>query len=218
MKSYLINLSSRPDRLEQATNELKRVGIEAERFEAFTADQAGGNRMLAFNKSQYHCIKKGVEDAMVGGYDSFAVFEDDVVFADQWPLIAEAINELPDTFDMLSLGCNIIGMSTTEWQMPTKYSDRLAVLHNAWQTHAIVWSLDGARQVIELFQYHNDEFAVEGLMIFDEWLRNMVYPLECSFVMNPMVAYQRPDFSDLNQAPSDYTSCFTEGNRYLQSL
>jgi GR25 family glycosyltransferase involved in LPS biosynthesis len=215
MKSYLINLASRPDRLAQATEELSRVGIEFERFEAFTPDQAGGNRPLAFNKSQYYCIKKAVEE----GHERFAVFEDDVAFTDMTGgIITDAINQIPEDFDLAHLGCNIIGMSTTEWTMPQKISERIALLHNCWQTHAIIWSKQGAESFLDLFPFYKDEYAVEGLMIFDEWLRQNVYPLEKSFVMRPMVAYQRPDFSDLNQAQSDYTSCFELGNKYLRAI
>lgn len=226
MKSYLINLATRPDRLALATEELNKIGITPERFEAYTADQAGGNRPLAFNKSQYYCIKKAVEE----GHKVFAVFEDDVCFTDgAAKVIADAVHELPIDFDCLHLGCNPIGMSTTEWKMPEEVSyinsdrdeicqNNIARLYNCWQTHAIVWSRDGAKFVIDHFPFWKDEYAVEGLMIFDEWLRVNMYIGGKSFVSRPMVAYQRPDFSDLNQAPSDYTSCFELGNKYLMEL
>lgn len=212
MKSYLINLASRPDRLENATKELAKVGIEAERFEAYTGD----NRCLAFNKSQYYCIKKAVEE----GHERFAIFEDDVAFVDgAKEMIHRVLTQLNPDFCLLHLGCNIIGMSTTVWKMPNWHTDRLAVLYNCWQTHAIIWNIDGARKFLKEFKYYTDEYEKEGLVIFDEWLRVNMYPTEPSFVMRPMVAYQRPDTSDIwGGQHSDYTSCFHEGNKYLMSL
>jgi GR25 family glycosyltransferase involved in LPS biosynthesis len=213
MHSYLINLASRPDRLEKATAELNRIGIEAERFEAYTGD----NRPLAFNKSQYYCIKKAVE----AGHATFAIFEDDVAFTENAAeLITDAMCEIPDSLSVLHLGCNIIGMSTTQWRMPHKYSEHLAFLYNCWQTHAIVWSKPAAEYVLNNFPYYTDEYEKEGLTIFDEWLRVNLYNKFPCFVMRPMVAYQRPDVSDIWQGGgvSDYTSCFHDGNKYLLNL
>lgn len=215
MKSYLINLASRPDRLQHVTEQLHGIGIEFERFEAFTREQAGGNGPLAFNKSQYYCIKKAVE----AGHERFAIFEDDVTFVEgAQQLIADAVNELPPHWAMLHLGCNIIGMSTTEWKMPTKYSEHLAECWNNWQTHAIVWKWAMAKSFLGAFPYHADEYSVEGLVIFDEWLRTHINQHGVTFVMRPMVAYQRPDVSDIWGTQGDYTSSFELGNKYLNSL
>lgn len=211
MKSYLINLSHRTDRLDRSTNELHKAGIEFERFEAISGD----NKPLAFNKSQYFCIKKAVE----AGHERFAIFEDDVAFTDKWHLIGSAINELPENWGLLHLGCNLIGMDTTVWQMPTKYSEHLAILHNAWQTQAIVWNAKMASHVLKSFPYWTDEYEKEGLTILDEWLRTNIYQMNNSYVMRPMVAYQRPDTSDIwGGVHTDYTSCFERGNKYLMGL
>lgn len=215
MKSYLINLASCPDRLAASTEELNKVGIPFERFEAFNRDQAGGNGPLAFNKSQYHCIKKAVEE----GHERFAIFEDDVAFTENaQELISQAVQQLPEHFGVLHMGSNLVGMSTTEWEMPEKYSENLAILYNSWQTHAIIWSLPAAVFVLKNFPFYTDDYAKEGLTIFDEWLRTKVYPdFEC-FVMRPMVAYQRPDFSDLWQTEGNYVHSFELGNKYLMEL
>lgn len=211
MKSYLINLATRPDRLESATAELSKIGIVAERIEAFTGD----NRCLAFNKSQYYTLKKAVQEE----HEIFAIFEDDVSFTDgAMEQIKRAMSELPEHFGILHLGCNIVGMSTTEWQMPEKYSDNLSQLFNCWQTHAIIWSLSAAKYVLSNFPFYTDEYEREGLTIFDEWLRNNLYQDYDCFVMRPMVAFQRPDFSDIWQTQGDYSACFEQGNKYLISL
>lgn len=211
MKSYLINLATRPDRLQQSTVELNKVGFTPERFEAFTGD----NRCLAFNKSQYYCLKEAVKTEE----EIFAIFEDDVAFTDNaQELIKQSLSQLPSHFGLLHMGCNLVGMSTTEWEMPEPYSENLAILNNCYQTHALIWSRAAAIYVLKNFPYYTDQFEREGLTIFDEWLRTKLYPdFEC-FVMKPMAAYQRPDFSDLWQIQSDYQSCFHLSNEYLGSL
>jgi GR25 family glycosyltransferase involved in LPS biosynthesis len=211
MRSYLINLATRPDRLERSMEELNKVGFTPERFEAFTGD----NRCLAFNKSQYHCLKEAVKTEE----EIFAIFEDDVAFTENAQcLIKQALSQLPEHFGVLHLGCNVVGMSTTEWEMPEQYSENLAILNNCWMTHAIIWSRAAAVYVLKNFPFYTDEYEKEGLTIFDEWLRTKVYPdFEC-FVMRPMVAYQRPDLSDIWGTHGDYTSSFELGNKYLMGL
>lgn len=214
MKNYVINLASRPDRLEKSMKQLKDIGIDAERFEAYTGD----NRCLAFNKSQYHCIKKGIADSEAEGKKIFGVFEDDVAFTTKWPLLHRAMKDLPPKWLMLSLGCNLVGMGTTSWKMPDKESPYIARLHNAWMTHAIIWNVEMIKQVIEQFPYHTDEYEREGLVIFDEWLRVNAFPNYPCFVMNPMIAFQVPDKSDIWNTEGDYTACFNAGNEMLRQL
>lgn len=191
MKSYLINLPSRPDRLESATAELRRVGLEPERFNAYSEAQAHGNRPLAFNKSQYFCIF----EAFNKGHEKFAIFEDDVVFTpNAAETIQAAIAEIPGHAGIIHMGCNIIGMSTTIWDMPDGHSQHLAQLYNCWQSHAIIWTKAAAAFFLDNFPFYKDEYAKEGLMIFDEWLRQNMYTEFDCFVLNPMVAYPSQNF------------------------
>lgn len=209
MKSYLLNLASRPDRLESSMNELAKIGIVPERFESFT----GPNRPLAFNKSQYYCIKKAVEEEQ----PVFAIFEDDVAFTEgAADLIKKALSELPESFALLHLGTNIIGMSTTEWDMPIPYSDHLAILQNSWQTHCVIWNYHAAVSFLKNFPFYTDDYMTEGLMIYDEWLRQKFYPNWECFVMKPMVCYQKPDTSDIWGGHGDYTYAFEQGNKWLK--
>lgn len=212
MKHYLINLEKRADRLQASAEQLKNIGIIPERFNAYTGD----NPKLAFNKSQYHCIKKGIAE----NADFFGVFEDDVMFTQHAaPTIQGALNELAGRdWLLLHLGCNILGMHGMEWKMPTREGVNIARIYNGWQTHAILWNSKRAAEIIDTFAFHDDKYEREGLMIFDEWLRVNMYPHYPCYVMRPMVAWQRPDYSDIWNNPGDYTYCFHEGNKYLTKL
>lgn len=212
MKHYLINLAKRTDRLEMATQQLNSIGIDPERFNAFTGD----NPKLAFNKSQYHVIKKGIAE----NSDFFGVFEDDAAFIpDSARVIQRAMNELAGReWLLLHLGCNLVGMSGTTWKMPTREGVSIARIYNGWQTHSIFWNSKYAAQIIDTFPFHDDQYEREGLMIFDEWLRVNIYNQHPCFVMRPMVCFQRPDYSDIWNNSGDYTYCFTQGNKYLMQL
>lgn len=201
MKILCINLDSRPDRWEKVQAEFDRIGLVVERFAACT----GNNRVRAFNKSVYECMKSA------GGED-LLIFEDDTAFDDK-PFLG-----VPKDFMTLHLGANIIGTDTMQWEMPTKYNGHLAILHNAWQSHATLYSAECVKFIIDNFPFWKEEYEYEGCQIFDEWLRVNVLSMGRSYVLCPMIAYQRPDISDIWGGPQDYTSCHERGNKYLMNL
>src|SRR5688572_28072205 len=123
-KIYCINIYRRTDRWEQSLKEFAKVGIDVERFKAYEGD----NRHLAFNKSQYHCLQKGLAD----GCNTFLVLEDDVEFRN-WQHLQEAMKELPEDWDILFLGGNLIGCGGIEFRKPWRYSPHLFRLVDIWQ-------------------------------------------------------------------------------------
>ena len=54
--------------------------------------------------------------------------------------------------------------------------------------------------------------------IFDDWLRRKVLSQGNSYVLKPMIAYQRDSFSDIWQTEARYKHYHTEGNKYLANL
>jgi hypothetical protein len=186
---------------EQAEAEFKRVGLNVERFDAIVED----NRVLAFNKSVYECMKLAEGDDLM-------LFEDDVCF-DTYPL---PFFDYPEYFMTIHLGGNILGFDTTVWQMPTFYSKNLAKLHNCFQSHATLYSAECVQFILENFKFVTDEYKTEGCMVFDDWLRHNILNQGRSYVLNPMIAYQRPRKSEIWNTWADYTYCHKEGNRWLK--
>ena len=183
-----------------AEEEFNRVGLKVEPFQAIVED----NRALGFNKSVYECMK------LAKGED-LLLLEDDVKFD------GEVRFDFPKDALTVHLGCNLIGMDTTVWQMPTNgVEGGYARLHNCWQTHANWYSAECVEFILQNFKFVTDEYKREGLQIFDEWLRVNVFPRGRSYVMNPMIAYQRPRWSEIWNCHTDYTSCHTRGNKWLK--
>jgi hypothetical protein len=187
-----------------ARAEFERVHIRGvEPFQAIVED----NRVLAFNKSVYECMKLAEDDELW-------LFEDDVMF-DSWP----SIHYWPENFLTIHFGANIIGTDTTVWKMPTVFNKNfpLAELHNCWQSHATWYSAECVKYILDNFKYVTDEYKTEGCQIFDEWLRVNVLPMGRSYVLNPMIAYQRPRWSEIWNRDSDYTGCHKQGNEWLKN-
>src|SRR5678810_501864 len=201
-----------------AEAEFNRVGLEVEPFKAIVED----NRVLGFNKSVYACMKlcfhartikdeKGRVWDYDEWYDDLLLFEDDVKFDGEINL------NFPEDALTVHLGGNIIGMNTTEWKMPTNSTPAgFARLHNCWQTHAIWYSSEAVEMIVKNFKFVTDEYKTEGCQIFDEWLRVNILPLGRSYIANPMIAYQRPRFSDIWNCEADYTGAHIQGNKWLK--
>jgi hypothetical protein len=213
MKILCINITEDTESWHLSQQEFARVGLIVERLPATVED----NRPLAFNKSVYKAMEAARVQTDCGyAYDDLLLFEDDVVFDSAfWPCWANYPFQLPPDFLTLHLGCNLIGMDTTVWQTPTPYSEHLARLWNCWQSHATLYSAECVKYILDNF---NPNVLDADNMIFDEWLRTKVLPMGCSYVMKPMIAYQRPRKSEIWNCHADYTSVHKLGNQYLSTL
>lgn len=202
MKSYCINLDADTESWQLSAKEFQRVGLPVERISGVVCD----NRVLGFNKAVYSAM-------LAAKGNDLLLFEDDVVF-DGSPLID--FRELPEGLLTLHLGANIIGSDIISWQMPTAYNDKYAKLHNAWQSHATYYSKECVDFILDHFPFHSDEYIKEGCQIFDEWLRVNVLSLGRSYLLSPMIAYQRPRTSAIWGNESDYTGAHKQGNSWLK--
>jgi hypothetical protein len=203
-----------------AEAEFNRVGLEVEPFQAIVED----NRVLGFNKSVYACMKlckkviQSEEDHFFNkGYFSAIEYEDLLLFEDDVKFDGPINFNFPEDAFTVHLGCNLIGSDIMKWQMPTNSTPAgFARLHNCWQSHATWYSKQAVEFIIKNFKFVTDEYKTEGCQIFDEWLRVNVLPMRQSYVANPMVAYQRPRWSEIWNRESDYTGAHIQGNKWLK--
>jgi GR25 family glycosyltransferase involved in LPS biosynthesis len=196
---YCLNLERNTQRWIDSSIQFHNVGLyDVERINCIESLE---NRYLSFNKSHYDTVKKGYETG-----SPFAIFEDDIIFDQLWKYIAEASSQLPENWDALYLGANICG----EWSMPERFSSHLSRLPNAWQSHAIIYSMKGAKFVI-------DNFNPDTFPVYDEWLRVNMMPAGNVYLLTPMICYQRPIYSDIWQTETNYTSVHFAGNKYLMN-
>ena len=198
-KFYCTNLKGNDQRWNDSLIQFAKVGLEVERFECIPHE----NRFLSFNHTMIALVKKGYETGQ-----PFGIFEDDVAL-DDLKRTEEGFSELPEDWDLWYWGANIFGVDTTVWQMPDRVTKYLHRLHNAWQSHAIIYSNKAAKWIIE-------NFDPETFPVYDEWLRINVMSKGNVYLQTPMVAYQRPVWSDLWEVNADYTYCHLHGNKILK--
>lgn len=199
--SYCINLDSRPDRLFTVTAEFKRVGLTFERFAAHTGEVP----YLAFNSSQYHCIKKAYD----AGWQYFTIYEDDVRFG-PYSHAKDAMNELPGDWDILQMGCNLVGSDVTDFIQPKRHSNHLFKVYDAWMSQSVCYTSTMAKWILDNWDYKNG-------FIYDEWLRTVVYKQFNCFVVAPQLTYQEPGISNIwGGSEVNYKHLFEMGNQLLK--
>jgi len=184
-----LNLEHRGDRRELAKEEFQKAGIQAKFFRANKGGAAG------FCRSMANIFLTYTEDTFV--------FEDDVQFINDLSVFDIAYNELPEDWDMFYLGANC--------REPLKrYSPHLLRLKNAWTTRAVGYSAKMLEHLRNTWDGH-----LRYPYIFDEWVREFIQPHFKCFIIDPMLATQRPSISDISKQFADY-SCITESQKYYE--
>lgn len=197
-----LNQASRPDRWKQATQEFKRVGLEIDQFLALP----GNTPFESFNKSQAAMISCIVDDG-----EAALTLEDDVVFKETDHLQV-ALWHLPTDWDILYFGANLFDPAPAKGRPSTEVvvirPPHILRVDGAWTTHAVAYSARMARYIANHFD------PVENGM-YDDWLAREVHAKCNCFIINPMIAWQRPGNSDLWGGQTDYTECFRKGNEKM---
>jgi hypothetical protein len=128
--SVLINLDSQPKRLASVTGRLKEVGIEFERVSGVQTD-----RGIVGCGLSHHQVLSQIKPGTL-------VFEDDVVFTEEW----NPILEIPDEVDAVYLGASRWGRlpfdPTTSFNncvVASQYTSSWKRIFNMCSTHAILY-------------------------------------------------------------------------------
>ena len=189
--------SGRPSRLPVVKKELERVGITD--YSVFDALDAIGPHQ-SFTLSQ----RQMLTDFMNSQNNVLLTLEDDVEFHDLNPL-REAIHDIRISnikWDVLYLGGNIQG------RVMDKSRRHIKKVTNVLTTHAVAYTRVAAAALLTHFPNENE-------VMYDTYLGAMQHSLR-TYMVYPIVAYQRPDFSDLWGNDVNYTSIFKESNRKMQ--
>lgn len=178
LPTYLINLPRRTDRLKVSTDILHRHGINFEVCEAIDLPNGAD----------------GIRQTMIGlfthildntPYNEVLIFEDDIDFltSDVVGCIWVAMRELPTDYDLLFLGANV-------YKPLLPHSANLLKLTGAVANHAIVYTRKAMTELRELY-INNPKSITDSLMD-----THIVSRGDC-YIMNPQIAMQRADYSDI---------------------
>lgn len=183
--------------------EFDRIGLaDVKQFHAIEADQP----YKSFCLSMYIMLKV----FLATGKDTLLIFEDDVIFK-KLDHVEAAFSQLPPDWDILFLGANITTMVTGIAEFPpVKYSPYLHRVRRAWTTHAVLYSRKVVEKIVQLY-------PVNSFEMYDFWLSQNILPNNKCFLINPMIAWQRPGKSDLwGGKQTDYTGAFQWGDKSMK--
>ena len=176
--AYIINLKHRTDRYEHMVNEMKKLPISYEFVEGIIDD----------TKTCFQSQKKCIQLAKENNLPYVLVLEDDAVFTDN------VIEILQNTFleiqtlqwDMFFLGANL--------QTPaSRISSSILKLNGAYAAHAYMVherfydTILNLPHVCEMDVHYHDLMSTHNVYMCD-----------------PMIAYQLPSYSDLQDGYRDY--------------
>lgn len=194
-----ICLTTIPEEWEIGRQEFERVGLKVEKFQSIP--DIGPHQ--SFSKSEREILCQ----FWLSEQSTMLHVEDDCIFRDLTHL-PEALSELPDDWDVVYLGANLILWGDAP--KPERYSEHLFRVTAAWTTHCVGYSRKGARFLLE---------QQPGLseMMFDNWMSSRL-PEMNAYCVAPMVAYQRPRKSSIWKMNEidDYTGIFEMSDERLK--
>jgi|LauGreDrversion4_2_1035121.scaffolds.fasta_scaffold01389_11 glycosyl transferase family 25 len=202
-KTYFINLENRKDRLDQINEQLNKIDLEAERFNAVNlsqeeCDKIGGIRWSGeaewrnkLIRGQFSCTSSHLEVIKIAkqkNLDKVLILEDDCLFEESFnikELINNVFNEIKIhniQWDMLFLGSNLIA--------PTSKTDSqfLVKMQAAYCAHAYYVNKSFYDKILE-FDF-NKHYTIDVYY-------NELMPQNNIFCIKPLLAIQQSSFSDI---------------------
>lgn len=178
MNAYILTTENALDRLGSAMREVSKLGYDPIAYYAIKDE----NPKHSFNKSMMKIMSEheGV----------LPLFEDDVVIK-EYAHYESALSQLPSDWELCYLGANIIGEYS-------RYSDNLFSVNGCWTTHAVLYN--NPKKLCESYNDHTN--------MFDDWLLRNIQPRLKTFIISPMMAWQKPHYSPLWNHLADYTNIF----------
>lgn len=177
---YVLNLPHRTDRLDQMTEELNRHGIPFTVWSAVYNPGLGAHGLIDTMKSVLrHIVEKRQQNVII--------LEDDATFLINNPaaFLKAILPQVPRDYHLLMLGLNLLSR-------PVRMSENILKVIDSYSTHAIAYSLEGARIALERLE------KVQP-MPYDIFIRQELLPLMASYCTYPMMATQRKSYSDIEK-------------------
>lgn len=212
-KVYLINLKRREDRLLKTRIEFEKHNLDFSNVNVFTAYD-GQNAPLKSNNKVYRAEYGGIkshlgviEDAIKNKYKKILVLEDDVEFCDMfYDNLNQSINMLPKDHNFVYFGGNNIGPRT-------KINNRvfLVTITYALQAYSMesrVFKIISDYLNLKLNEIETlDKKGIEikpsiGVDVLYSNLHNIVGGY---YSFEPKLAFQRADYSDMQQGYVNYS-------------
>ena len=184
IKTYVINLDKRPDRLFNLNIPVKWERFEATDGEIYSNQPKHMKGWMGCHNSHTRLIEKITNE----NHNLFMIFEDDVELCDDFIYKLEIIiNSLPKDWELLFLG---------GWNVGEKiqYNEFVDVAKKVYCMHAFIINKSISKKLLEKFKervYKVDVLLAE------------ILPEINAYICNPTIAWQRAGFSNIEHIVTD---------------
>jgi len=185
MTAKILTTERHNKRLIEAQKEVYKLGIFAHPFYAIDDSMP----KISFNKSMMQIMSE---------HDDVLLLCEDDVEIRNYEHFKKAISELPSDWELCYLGANVIGPVE-------RYSEHLFRITAAWTTHAVMYN--NPKKLCKDYKNY--------VWMFDDWLKEHIQPNGNSYIIAPMMAWQKPHQSDLWDHFADYTTLFNDSANKL---
>lgn len=180
-QAVLINLDSRPDRLEAFDTQAKALGIDYQRLTAVRATDP-----------IFGCKLSHIAALSMCEGDSILIFEDDAVFIDNFEEeLNKSLEQLPDDWDMVYLGAHLL--------QTQRVNDRWLKSIECSSTHAYAVKASVIPKLLKRAMEHQGHIDVAYSTLHKEL--NV-------YLARPTLVYQSAGFSDIQGVEVDYKDLY----------
>jgi hypothetical protein len=198
-KIFLINLPSRPDRLESAVERLRYYHIPFEKISAIKLDNGARGLFETMKNLFSHCVFEK--------YRKILVLEDDVRFIRSpihfLPLMMYQLEKHDPAWQLFYLGTNA-------QEQLKQVSPNLLKAKKCRSTHAVAYSAAGIRLCLQNMNF----FRVALDVLWEE----MIQPLQKSYCGYPLLATQDNGFSDIEGKKVDQSFIEQRFSEYTKHI
>ena len=192
-KIYVINLDSRPDRMEKVVEKFKSIGLgNYERVSAIKTN----NGWEGCKASHLSIVK----DAKDNNYKNFLVFEDDFILHTEFnDILTKSLDDLPDDWDMLYMGGNLSMCNSRE-----KITENLIKVNSILTTHC--YAMKNTlydRTLSEANTIPPQKGFLRGQAI-DVYYSEFLCKNNNVYLIQPMICFQEDGYSDIEKRHIDY--------------
>ena len=196
-KIYCINLNSRAERWENASQQFSKNQLEVKRYEAIDGKKI--NPVNGLKPGQLGCIMSHLnilKECQENNVENVLITEDDVEFCDDLnSKFFEYEKELPE-WDILYLGANHALCNPYERNPPIKVTDHVYKVLHAYSTHAYAVNKSCYNVLIDHISLMNDPLDVMYSQL-QKYLK--------VYVFRPHLAWQTNGYSDIMEENVDYS-------------
>lgn len=192
-ESYVINLERRQDRMEHMGIQMKNLEILYKRFDAVDGQKIKGDTILS--KGALGAVRSHIgviKDAIQNDYQKIAVFEDDIIFCDDFDTrLKYYLENLPVDWDIMYLGCHFNSCSD-----PTHLKNNVYRIRESYGCFAMI--LNNQHGLFNKILNNVNE-----LIPYDDYIKSLQKDLNC-YVFMPFFVKSMDTISDIGNTSESF--------------